>query len=346
MTVARSGTVVVAMDKFRDTATAKNLCDAVAEVVRHHNLIADPQPMSDGGEGFTAAFTGDLEEVTVSGPLGDAVTAPLLFTVIDGHRTAIFEVADVVGRAHLPNPTHEQAMAASSAGVGQAILAAASRGATSIPLGCGGSATSDGGLGCYEVLRAAGGLPATVRAATDVTARFSGARRYAVQKGVAVARIGEIDERLTKIRAQYLEEQGIEVELVERTGAAGGIPAALLALGATVVDGFDEVARAVHLHQRVARASLVITGEGRFDDGSLEGKVTVSVSELVTTASLLVVCGAVEPGAREAFGERFPRARLISLIDRFGVNPALTETARCVVEVVDGFLTAPGRTTS
>jgi hypothetical protein len=97
----------------------------------------------------------------------------------------VIEVADVVGRDLMPRPTSANALAATSRGVGHLILAAAQMGADAVLVGCGGSCTSDGGLGCYEVLREAGGLPVPVTAATDVTASFSGARRFAEQKGVA-----------------------------------------------------------------------------------------------------------------------------------------------------------------
>jgi glycerate kinase len=310
------------MDKFRGTASARELCEVISEVVSGLGFVPDPQPLSDGGEGFREVFSGEVFSVAVPGPLGETELADI--TLVDGDigPVAVIESADAIGRQHLPLPTGDEALAASSEGLGMLILAAAKLGATSLLVGLGGSATSDGGRGCYEVLRD-GGLPVPVIAATDVTARFSGARRYAHQKGVREEDLALIDDRLEEMRSLYLREQGVDVETIERTGAAGGIPGALVALGATLVDGLEAVAHAVDLDSRIEAASLVITGEGRFDDGSLEGKVT---GGLVTMSSgrvpLLLVCGSVEPNAALELLTRFDDVRFFDLSARVGVEAA------------------------
>jgi glycerate kinase len=214
------------------------------------------------------------------------------------------------------------------------ILAAQRLGASSILMGCGGSATSDGGLGCYRVLKEAGGLSVPVIVATDVTARFSGLKRYAGQKGVRMSDLALIDRRLERAREVYLAECGVDVELLERAGAAGGIPGALAALGAVLTGGFEAVAQAVSLQERIDRASLVVTGEGRFDGGSLEGKVVVSVARLVGRATLLVVCGSIDEASAHEFSRRFERAHVVSLVRRFGARRARSAVAECVEEVV------------
>jgi hypothetical protein len=166
-----SGHVLVAMVKFRATASAHQLSEVVAKVVAANNCSVDVQPMSDGGEGFRDAFSGEVVVVEVPGPLGAPVAVPIMLSDSPSGRLAILEVAEVVGRDHFVSPTRAQALAASSAGAGHLILSAVRLGATSILYGCGGSAAS--GLGCYQVLRDAGGLAVPVTVATDVTARFS-----------------------------------------------------------------------------------------------------------------------------------------------------------------------------
>jgi glycerate kinase len=90
----------------------------------------------------------------------------------------------------------------------------------------------------------------------------------------------------------------VGVELFECSGAAGGICGAIVALGGALASGLDAAASSVNLRERIARSSLVITGEGLIDEGSLEDKVTVGVAELVgDSVPLLVVCGSIEPGA-------------------------------------------------
>ena len=208
-------------------------------------------------------------------------------------------------------------------------------GAERLLIGCGGSATSDGGLGCYQVLRDAGGLPVPVVAATDVRSRFLDARNFAEQKGVSAADLHVVDLRLNEARALYVKEQGVDVELLDRSGAAGGIAGALAALGGVLTSGFDAVADAVGLRERIARSSLVVTGEGRFDLGSLEGKVIIGIAGLTDHAArLLVVCGEVVLEALDAFERHYPNAKVVSLSDRYGVSAAMSETLNCVDEVV------------
>jgi glycerate kinase len=219
--------------------------------------------------------------------------------------------------------------------VGHVILAAARFGADLVLVGCGGTVTSDGGLGCYRVLSDHGGLPLPVTVATDVTAQFLEARNYASQKGVPDSELHTIDQRLRSAHALYLEERGVDVVHLERSGAAGGIPGALAALGAQLTSGVDVVAASVDLVHRAAVASLVITGEGRFDEGSLEGKVVFGVARAVTaTSPLLVVCGSIEESAARRFRHEFVNATLVSLEERFGLPRALGDVRSCISQVI------------
>jgi glycerate 2-kinase len=323
------GRVVAAFDKFRGSATSRELGDAAAHAAREHAHEADVVALSDGGEGFLDVFAGDDVTFRVAGPLGDTVVARLRLHDGPDGPVGVIESADVVGRHLLVHPTPDEALAASSDGLGHLLLEGARLGARRLLVGCGGSATSDAGLGCYRVLRDAGGLPVPVTAATDVTARFFDARRYAEQKGVDPNDLRRVDERLATARALYLEEYGVDVGDVERTGAAGGIAGALFALGATLTGGFDLVAREVALASRLAGASFVVTGEGRLDAGTLEGKVVAGVADL-TTSPLLVLCGSLDDASARRFASRYPAARLVSLVERFGEQRAMADAPGCV----------------
>ncbi len=325
--------VVAAFDKFRGTATSGQLGEAAARAARHQHREVDVIALSDGGEGFLDAFAGEDVAIAVPGPLGETVTARVrLHEGVDG-LVGVIESADVVGRHLLTAPTRGEALVASSAGLGRLLLEGARLGVTALVVGCGGSATSDAGLGCYQVLRAAGGLSVPVTAACDVTARFFDARRYAAQKGVADSDLARVDERLAMARDLFLDEHGVDVASLERTGAAGGIAGALYALGATLVSGFELVAREVSLATRLAGASLVVTGEGRLDEGTLEGKVVAGVADLTST-DLLVVCGSLDLDAAATFAARHPHARLVSLAERFGENRAIADAPGCVETLV------------
>jgi glycerate kinase len=327
--------VVSAMDKFRGTATARHLSESISRVALSLGCSTDLQPMSDGGEGFRDAFDGKVWVETVPGPLGESVAAHITMASTFGQRTGVIEVAEIVGRDFLASPTRQQALDASSEGVGHLILAAVRHGAESILIGCGGSATSDGGWGCYRVLRDAGGLEVPVVAATDVTTRFGAARRYATQKGVHDEDLAVVDARLAALRELYSREQSVDVGEMDRAGASGGIPGALAAFGASLVSGFDAVSQSVNLPGRIRGSSLVVTGEGRFDEGSLEGKVTVGIAALGgPLVPALIVCGSVDAEAADRFSALFPHAKIVSLESRFGRNASMSDVTSCVEIVV------------
>jgi len=105
--------------------------------------------------------------------------------------------------------------------------------------------------------------------------------------------------------------------------------------GGVLTSGFDAVSRAVALQDRVSRSSLVVSGEGRFDEGSLEGKVAWGMAGLARDrVPLLLICGSVEPGAEEIFLRDFSDVKLVSLVERFGESEAFTNTVACVESVV------------
>ena len=333
-TSVRRGHVVAAFDKFRSSAAARELNDVVARAARARSLECDAVLVSDGGEGFAATFDGEVVTAASLGALGDARDAPLTLVRTGAGEAAVIETASVVGRDLLENPSGEQALAASSDGVGLLILAAARLGVSGVVVGCGGTSTSDAGRGCYRVLREAGGLPIPVTVATDVRTTFLGARRYARQKGVREEDLRLIDERLDEARRLYQREGGLDVEALERTGAAGGIAGALAALGASLTSGFEEAARAARLDERLDGAALVVTGEGRLDAGSLEGKVVLGVAEHVAQESaLLIICGSVETRAAAALRAHYTHASIVSLEERWPER-GLVEPLACVEIVV------------
>ncbi len=327
--------VLVAFDKFRGTATASQLGEWVAAVVRGRGCDPDVAAMSDGGEGFRHAFVGRDVVVEVSDPFGVHHAVPATLHRTRSALVGVATTAEVVGRG-VVDASREEALGASSRGVGELVVALGRMGVSSVLLGAGGSATSDGGLGCYELLRDRGGLPVPVTVATDVAATFFAARDFARQKGVDRRDLAEVDRRLRDARDRYVRECGVDVAALARAGAAGGIAGGLAALGARLVSGFEEVARATRLAPRAMRAALVVTGEGRLDASSLEGKVVGGVADVVPRADrLLVVCGAVVADAQRRLEERHPGVRVISLESRVGARAARHDLRRALAAVVD-----------
>jgi glycerate kinase len=325
------------MDKFRSTASARDLT-SIIQAVASTKYDCDAVGVSDGGEGFRKSFSGDTIALRVRSPWGEIHDAPMTRLRVGGETLGVVEVAEIIGRHFREAPTSSEALAASSAGVGDALLLAARHDVDRVVVGCGGSATSDGGRGCYDVWRARrGGLALT--GATDITATFMGALAYAEQKGVDRADLEPLERRLSEVVTLYERDCGHDVAHAARTGAAGGLAGALYALGADLVSGFEEVARASRLAERVAAAGVVITGEGRFDEGSLDGKVVAGVCGLTTSDQrVLVVCGAADAGAVRLLRSRHPWVRVEDLVSRFGERRARAATLGCVADVVKEFL--------
>jgi glycerate kinase len=215
-------------------------------------------------------------------------------------------------------------------------LAARDAGAGRIVVGCGGSATTDGGLGAY----AAVGSPAALRGvelvvASDVTTRFDAAARvFGPQKGATPAQVVELGRRLVEVAARYRRETGIDVTEVPGGGAAGGLAGGLVALGARIEPGFDLVAGLVGLADRLEKADLALTGEGHLDPPSFHGKVPGGVLDLARARGrrgralpVLCIAGGADPALLAAPP---PGLQVVSLTARFGGSRARAETAELI----------------
>nr|MDA8291555.1 glycerate kinase [Actinomycetota bacterium] len=226
-------------------------------------------------------------------------------------------------------------------GTGELVRAALRAGARRVVVGCGGSATTDGGDGAVAVLLHEPGLrDVELLVATDVTTRFlDAARVFAPQKGAGPDEVALLTTRLERIASRYASELGVDVTAVDGAGAAGGLAGGLAAVGGQIVSGFDLVADMVGLDAELARADLVLTGEGCLDETSLAGKVVSGVvSRLAGRAPALVVAGTTRAvGAAElAAATHVPVARVevVDLTGRYGSERALASPLALVAEVV------------
>ncbi len=256
----------------------------MADAARAAGWSADEVPMSDGGEGLLDALGGEPHTTTVAGPLGRPVRAEwrMLDTTDSAGPTAVVEMSQAAGRSRLPHPHGDDPVRAGTTGVGQLLLAARDAGARRIVIGCGGSATTDGGLGAVEAV----GSPDALRnidlvVACDVTTSFTDAAAiFGPQKGATPEQVQFLTQRLRELAARYRTEMGVDVTTVPGAGAAGGLGGGLLVLGAHLLPGFDLVADLVGLPARLGSADLVVTGEGHLDPPSFEGKVPGGVLAL------------------------------------------------------------------
>ena len=328
--------VVAAVDKFKGTASAASVAQAIGHACWELGHDCTEVALADGGEGTLDALGGPNRTSTVTGPLGDPIDAEWRF-----HRgTAVIEMARASGLTLVGGPTKNDPIAASTTGTGELIDKALDLGAERIIVCLGGSATTDGGLGAVRAIHA----PARLRGveflvACDVETRFiAAAREFAPQKGATPTQVRLLESRLERLVQLYKETHGVDVSTIDGAGAAGGLAGGLLALGATLIPGFDMVADEVGLHDRLRDADLVITGEGQLDITSFEGKVVGGVVDLARTnrVPVGVVCGRVDASARDADEFAHIDAGIVSLTDLYGDERAMNEPQWCIEHAARG----------
>jgi glycerate kinase len=229
-------------------------------------------PVADGGEGtarvLAAALGGEWRTANVADPLGRPVEARWL-VLDDG--TAVVEAAEAIGLERVA-PEERDPLRSTSRGLGELLHAAIDEGADALIVCLGGSATVDGGAGLLELF---GGFPVPVTVACDVRSPLLGprgaARAFGPQKGADPAAVEELERRLAgrSDLAPYASLAG--------AGAAGGLGAALAALGGELASGAELVLDLLRFRERIAGARMVVTGEGTVDRTTFEGKAPAAV---------------------------------------------------------------------
>jgi glycerate kinase len=317
--------VVFAPDKFRGTATASQVAAAGGRAAKAAGWTWDEVPVADGGEGILEVLGGRPQHALVRGPLGRPVDAEWR---LDG-TTAIVEMARASGLALVGGPAGNDPIRASTTGTGELIATALLAGARKIVVGMGGSATTDGGLAALRALEPHGRLHGLeIIVACDVTTRFlDAAATFSPQKGATPAMVELLSRRLERLAQVYQEDHGVDVRPLVGGGAAGGLAGGLAVIGAQLVPGFELVADALDLAERMEGADLVVTGEGFLDEQSFNGKAVGGVVALAAEVEVpvLVVAGdadGVQP------------VPYVSLVERFGRERAMADPLGCVVEVV------------
>ncbi|MEU7477500.1 glycerate kinase [Lentzea sp. NPDC042327] len=286
----------MAPDKFKGSLTAPRVAAAVARGLREAAPGVDVRclPVADGGDGTVdAAVAAGFVRVGrwVTGPVGEPV--PASFAVRD--RTAVVEVASAAGLALLAEPAP---LDATSHGVGELLRAALDVGCTTVVLGLGGSACTDGGAGMLEALGDTSFDGVDLVLASDVDNPLLGpsgaAAVYGPQKGASPEQVELLEERL----AAFAQRTGPELADRPGAGAAGGIGFAALCLGGRFRPGIEVVLELAGFARAVADASLVITGEGSLDAQTRHGKAPYGVVRASGDVPVVAVAGqcSVEPG--------------------------------------------------
>jgi glycerate 2-kinase len=245
---------------------------ALAEGLRAGGAEALALPVADGGEGtldvLAASLDGEWRQAEVSDPLGRSVRARWLL-LEDG--TALVESAEAIGLGLVADDERDP-LRASSRGLGELLSEAMDADPAELVVFLGGTATVDGGAGLMEVL---GGFRVPVRAACDVSAPLLDAVWvFAAQKGATAEQLGELERRLLAKRS-LAPFRGLA-----GAGAAGGLGAAMAALGAELVEGAPLVLELIGFSDRLRDADLVVTGEGTVDRTTWMGKAPGEVARV------------------------------------------------------------------
>jgi glycerate kinase len=293
---------LLAPDSFKGTFSAPRVAQAMAQGLADTGQSADVCPLGDGGEGtmrvLVDALGGSIVHAPARDPLGRAIAAEL--ALLEDGQTAVVETAAASG-LHLVEEAERDAEAASSAGTGDLILAASRAGARHILVAVGGSACTDGGLGAIEAIRDGGGIDGvTIQVLCDSNTPFERAAAvFAPQKGADPEGVQRLSARLGLVASRLpVDPRGLP-----RSGCAGGLSGALWAcFGAELRSGADAVLDAVSFDLRAGRAGRVMTGEGRLDDQSLDGKLLSVLARRARAmgASVHVVVGSVAMDMRDS----------------------------------------------
>lgn len=308
--------IVIAMDSFKGSASSNDLGEWIKEGIH----LVDPDAevsifsIADGGEGTLEALVeernGKFISKNVNGPIGKKVEAK--FGVID-EDIAIIEMAEASGIS-LTSQTEEEALEATTYGVGELVIAALDEGVKTILIGIGGSATTDGGAGFAQAIGVKlldsdgndikGGAESlsnietidisgidkrledvTIKILSDVKNPLIGengaAYIYGPQKGIPKSRLAEVDKWLN-VYGEKIEKE-VNKDLINKagSGAAGGLGFGLLAFTkAEMASGIEEILSMIKIEDAIKESDLVITGEGRMDNQSIFGKAPIGVASI------------------------------------------------------------------
>ena len=255
---------------LKGVLSARDAAVALARGVEEAGGNVVVLPVADGGEGtaeaLESALGGEWRDARVSDPLGRPVDASWLLLP---DRRAVVEAAAAIGLPHL-EPAERDPLNASSRGFGELVLSALESSPVSLVLTLGGVATVDGGKGLRELVAE---LPVPTVALCDVQTRLGDAARlFGPQKGASAGDVVTLTQWLNTIEElrPYAELPG--------AGAAGGLGAALAALGAELVPGAPTVLDLLGFDELLAGCDLVVTGEGQVDETTGEGKAPGEVA--------------------------------------------------------------------
>lgn len=337
--------ILVAPDKFKGSLDASEVAQNIAIGLREvlPNAIVETMPIADGGEGtadvIRRACGGEQIRCAAHDALGREINANYVW--LGNRATAVMEMSAAAGIWRIA-PEQRDLRRADTFGVGDMIKNAVGRGANEILIGLGGSATNDGGFGMARALGfhfladehelevpadlvqlerikpPVQRLTSKIIAAVDVRNPLLGprgaTRTFGPQKGGTPEQLEILERGLERLAEVVARDLGYDFRQTPGAGAAGGLGFGLMSFcGAKIRSGFDVVAEFIGLKDAIANADVVITGEGRLDEQSLEGKAPAGVARLAREAGkrVFAIAGSASsaPAVRALFDDVVVLAR-------------------------------------
>lgn len=317
--------VLILPDSFKNCLSSVEVGQALTEGIRRvfPDAHIEQYPVADGGEGTVEAFVAATNGKLITCPTHDALGKEIEgFYGLLPDGTAVIEMAAASG-IQLLSSEELNPLVTSTYGTGEILLSALKEGASQIILGLGGSVTNDGGtgmakaLGCRffnekgdEIDEGGGGLSelakidisqlsnlvkeANIRIACDVKNPLTGPEGasavYGPQKGASPEMVSTLDNNLSHLAQIIKRDLDKDVEILPGAGAAGGMGAGSVAfLGGKLIPGFDIVTDVLKLKEKVEKADIILTGEGKIDAQTLEGKTPFAVAQLAKGAGKKVL---------------------------------------------------------
>ncbi|QTL99346.1 glycerate kinase [Iocasia frigidifontis] len=332
--------VMIAPDSFKGSLTALEVADHIKKGILKVFPKAEvlKVPMADGGEGtvqsLVDATDGEIIVKDVTGPLGDKVAAS--FGILGNGKTAVIEMATASGLPLVPEDKADPSIT-TTYGTGELIKHALDQGIEELIIGIGGSATNDAGVGMAQALGASfrdedgqeigfgGGeldkikeidlsnldkriKRLSVNVACDVNNPLYGpegaAYIYGPQKGADQRMVELLDKNLRYFAEVVKKSLNIDLQSIPGAGAAGGLGAGLFAfLKAELKSGVDIVLEANKFKEKLSGVDLVITGEGKIDGQTVQGKTPVGVAKKAKEKNIpvIAVAGMVAENAGEVY---------------------------------------------
>ncbi|SHI40251.1 glycerate kinase [Algibacter luteus] len=331
--------IVLAPDKFKESLTGMQFCAAAEEGIKETfpNAQIIKLPLADGGDGTIDVLEYHLQgkriKIKVNDPLFRPIESSYLF--MDTIETAFIEMAEASGM-HLLKKEEQNCYFTTTLGTGELIVDAIDKGAKTIILGIGGSATNDCGIGMATALgfkfedengkdllpigknlnkihainthKVLSGLKhIKFKVACDVTNPLYGkegaAYIYGPQKGASETEIKNLDDGLKNIAMLFKKQFNIDVQKIKGTGAAGGMGAGTFTfLNADLKSGIDLIKDLIGFDDKIKEADWIVTGEGKLDSQTLSGKTISGVLESAKKYNIPVaaLCGSVTLSIKQA----------------------------------------------